>query len=131
MVKSLGGTWHCEGTALGDKTKATETTKAELDGFWVHASLAGGKVKLETFTTFDASDKKWHRVALANDGEALVGTGEPMKDMKMDFTLEGRGAQVREHLDASDLRRGLHAWAERSTDKGKTWLPVYDLLCRR
>lgn len=135
MVRSLGGTWRCDGTAGKDKVKLTQTTRAELDGWWVHGTLAGGKLKLEAFTTFSPADKKWHRVVVLNDGSQQIGTAEPMKDMKMDFTLDasgpGGGAQLKDHLDASDLKRGLHAWGEMSSDRGKTWQPAYDLLCRR
>jgi hypothetical protein len=135
MVRSLGGTWHCDGTAGKDKVKLTWTTRAELDGWWVHETLAGGKLKHEAFTTFWTADKKWHRVAMEDDGGQVVGTAEPMKDIKMDFALDASGpggaAERKDHLDASDLKRGLHAWGERSSDKGKTWQPAYDLLCRR
>jgi hypothetical protein len=135
MARSLGGTWHCDGTAGKDKVKLTRTTRVELGGFWVHDTLAGGTWKLESFTTFYASDGKWHRVVLLGDGSQMIGTAEPMKDLKMEFTLDASGptggGERREHLDASDLRRGLHAWGEASSDKGKTWQPAYDLLCRR
>jgi hypothetical protein len=140
MLKSMGGTWKCEGTALGldgkqEKVKMTSTSRSDLDGFWAHDSLAGGKLKLESFTTWDSQSKKWRRVILTNDGGQMVGTAEPMKDMKIDYSFDTAGALgtglFKEHLDASDLKRGAHVWGEQSLDKGKTWTPVYDLICRR
>ena len=131
MVKSLGGTWRCDGTAGTEKVKATLTGKVDIAGVWAHETLIAGKLELHAFTTFDERDKKWHRIELGSDGEAFSGTADTMKDMKMDVLLDSRAAQRREHVDASDLRRGLHVTAEQSLDKGKTWQPVYDLLCRR
>lgn len=115
MLKSMQGTWKCK--------DATLVVKGELDGAWIHESLTG-KVKLETFTTFD---KQWTKIVLGGDGLHATMTSDGMKDMKMDFA----GDAWREHVDASDLRRGLHLVAERSPDRGKTWLPVYDVTCRR
>jgi hypothetical protein len=115
MLKSTQGTWKCK--------DATLVVKGELDGAWIHESLTG-KVKLESFTTFD---KQWTKIVLAADGTHAVATSDGMKDMKMDFASDA----WREHVDASDLRRGLHVSAERSPDRGKTWTAVYDLTCRR
>jgi hypothetical protein len=131
MLKSIGGTWKCDGVAAGEKVKVTATTKSDLDGFWIHDTMVGGKLKRETFTTWDAPSKKWRRVAVTNDGGQMVGTGEPMKDMKMDFNLDTAAGLFRDHVDASDLKRGAHLWGEQSLDKGKSWQPAYDLTCRR
>jgi hypothetical protein len=131
MLKSVGGAWKCEGTLGNEKVKLTGTTKSELDGFWIHDTMAFGRYKRETFTTWDVPSKKWRRVAITNDGGQMVGTGEPMKDMKMDFNLDTASGLFRDHVDASDLKKGAHLWGEQSLDKGKTWTPVYDLTCRR
>jgi hypothetical protein len=116
MLKSTQGTWKCK--------DATLVVKGELDGAWIHESLVAGKLKLETYTTFD---HQWRRLVLAADGTYLVATSDGMKDMKMEYVSDA----WRERVDASDLRRGLHVVAERSADKGRTWTPVYDLTCRR
>src|SRR5438309_149297 len=119
MLKSLQGTWKCKGTF-----DAVITAKAELDGAWIHESTTSPKLKLETYTTFD---RQWRRLVIASDGTYVAATSDGMKDMKMDYTSES----WREHVDASDLRRGLRLVAERSADKGKTWTAVYELTCRR
>jgi hypothetical protein len=95
----------------------------------------GPKLKMESFTTFDGAAKKWRRVSILNDGAQMVGTAEPMKDMKMEFGLDtwsplGAG-QFKDHVDMSDLKKGAHLWGEMSVDRGKTWLPVYDMVCKR
>ena len=64
----------------------------------------------------------------------MVGTSDGMKDMKMDFVLDATGpmgsAQFKDHVDAGDMKKGVHTWGEVSLDKGKTWLPVYDMVCK-
>ncbi len=146
MAKQMGPSYRCEGTASGmdgkpEKIKMTGTTKLDLDGFWVHDSMVGGsdkpgqKFRMESFTTYDAGAKKWHRIAIMNDGGQMVGTADPMKDMKQDYLLDtwspmGSG-QFKDHVDMSDLKKGVHVWGEMSMDKGKTWMPVYDMTCKK
>ena len=144
MMKSMAGTRRCTGTTSDMKgvatpMKATMKTKADLDGFWIHDSFTGtaGKMKytFETYTTFDASAKKWRRVMLDNMGGQMIGTSDGMKDGKMDFnldTMSPMGASMfKDHLDASDAKAGLKSWGEMSMDKGKTWNKVYEMSCKK
>jgi hypothetical protein len=152
MLKSVQGTWSCDGTRTGsdgkpEKIKMTMARKSDLDGFWIHDSISAGPVKTpdfraEAFTTYDATAKHWRRVwvmseggAMTGTGGAMTGTGETMKDMKMDFTYEAvdspNAGSFHEHIDASDMHKGLHLTGEASTDKGKTWLQRFDVVCRR
>jgi hypothetical protein len=148
MVKGLSGSWKCDGTAMGadmkeGKFKGTMKTKSDLDGFWVHDSMEGtmgeGKgamnFKMESYSTYDASSKKWRRAAVMNDGGMMVGTSDGMKDMKMEMTLDtwdshGQG-MFKDNVDASDMKKGVHAWGQMSMDKGKTWNKVYDMTCKK
>jgi hypothetical protein len=147
MLKSMTGTWKCEGTATGmdgKEVKFTGTMKSrsDLDGWWSHDSFEGtmgsgktaGKFKFESFTTYNEATKKWHNVMVDNLGGMRTGESDGMKDMKMDTTSDtlspmGKG-QFRDHVDASDLKKGLHTWGEDSTD-GKTWTKVYDMTCKK
>jgi len=107
MAKSMAGTWKCGKTTIKSLT--------EVGGVWLHDTYTG-EVQRDVFTTYDVGAKKWRRVVLGGDGSALVGTSDGMKDMKIDFDY---GA-VKEHVDASDLKKGLRI----KTDK-------LDLTCRR
>ena len=145
MLKSVQGTWSCDGTVTGadgkaQKIKSTIVRKADLDGFWIHDSISVGPLKtptfrIESFTTYDPATKRWRRVEVSSEGAQMVGNAETMKDMKMDFmfdTIDASGsASLREHIDASDLHKGLHLTGELSKDKGKSWIPDYDVVCRR
>jgi hypothetical protein len=145
MLKSVQGTWTCDGTTTGadnkpQKIKIALAGKADLEGFWIHDSMSIGPIKTptfraESFVTYDPTTKRWRCVAVMSDGTQIVGNTETMKDMKMDFTFDAVDATAtstfRGHLDASDLRKGLHATGDVSKDKGKTWSPVYDVTCKR
>jgi hypothetical protein len=145
MLKSVQGTWSCDGTLTGpdgkpQKVKATMVRKGDLDGFWIHDSISVGPAKtptfrIESFTTYDPMIKRWRRVEVSSEGAQMIGTADTMKDLKMDFTFDtvdaSGAASLREHVDASDLRKGLHLTGELSRDKGKSWSPDYDMTCKR
>jgi hypothetical protein len=140
LLKIVGGTWKCTGTAIlaadadGPLT-CTVTTKADLDGFWIRSTVDAkvGKTrsKSESFTTFDS--KKWRRVQLDNRGAQALGTSDGMKDGKMTWNLDVMGpapSLFRDHLDATDPKL-LKLWGEVSSDKGKTWTKVYEMSCKK
>lgn len=146
MAKVTTGTWKCKGESFerdGSKTAITATNKAkaDLDKWWISESLEVkgmkmGAFKMATYTTFDAASKKWRRVGLDNWGGQMVGTadaapiGQPMV-FNLD-TLGPMGAgQFRDHTDPSDLKAGLKVWGEMSSDKGKTWVKVYEMVCKK
>ena len=147
-VKAMTGTWKCDGTAPGMDGKdmkftGTMTSKSDLDGFWVHDSFAGDmgsgktamKFKFEMFATFDTNMKKWRSVMVDNWGGQMVGTGDEMKDGKMESISDsqdmmGKG-QMKDHTDVSDMKKGAHMWGENSRDGGKTWTKSYDMVCKK
>ena len=147
-VKAMAGTWKCDGKASGMDAKqvafkGSMTTKADLDGYWVHDSFAGtmgdGKMamqfKFESYSTYDASSKKWRTLFVDNMGGSMSGMADPMKDGKMESAGEMVGpmgkSQFKDHTDVSDMKKGAHMWGEMSMDTGKTWKPVYDMTCKK
>jgi hypothetical protein len=147
-VKAMSGTWKCEGTGAGMDGKSipfkgTMTSKAELDGYWVHDSFAGTmgdgkmamKFKMESYATFDAPTKKWRTVSMDNMGGQMMTTGDAMKDGKSEaagemVSMMGKG-QIKDHMDMSDAKKGAHMWGEGSKDNGKSWSPMYDMICKK
>jgi hypothetical protein len=147
-VKAMSGSWKCEGTAAGmdgkdQKFTGSMTSKADLDGFWVHDSFQGTmgagktsmKFKFESFSTFDVNSKKWREVMVDNWGGQMIGTGDEMKDGKMDtmsdsMDMMGKG-MMKDHTDVSDMKKGAHMWGESSHDAGKTWSKSYDMTCKK
>jgi hypothetical protein len=146
-VKMAGTRNNCKGTGLGMDMKSevafkgTVTRKADLDGWWIHESMSGtmgtgktaGKMKMESYMTYDAKMGKWRAVAVMNDGTQMVGTAD-MKDGKLEATWDtmgGMGAGMfKDHGDMTDKKVGMHMWGEMSMDKGKTWTKVYDMTCK-
>lgn len=148
MAKAMSGTWRCKGEgAEMDGTKkpmtATNRTKVDLDKWWIVDTFdgktgVGAKAttfKFVAYTTFDAANKKWRRYMVDNMGGHMVGTSDGMKDNKMTFNMDawspmGSG-QFRDYVDATDAKAGVKFWGEMSMDKGKTWMKVYEMTCKK
>ncbi|HSK01719.1 MAG TPA: hypothetical protein VK932_10780 [Kofleriaceae bacterium] len=143
MAKQLGGTWRCKGEEWDDKgargaLTATTTGKLDLNGWWLTEVMeAKGRMtfRMVMHTTYDPTSKKWRRLAIMNDGGQMIGTSEGMKDNKMTWNLDVMGPMgaglVRDHLDMTDTKAGMKAWGEVSMDKGKTWLKMYEMTCKK
>ena len=147
MVKMAGARDTCKGTGLGMDMKSevpfkgTLTRRVELDGWWIHETMTGtigtgraaGKMKMESYMTYDPKIAKWRTLAVMNDGSQMVGTAE-IKDGKLEAqsdTVGGMGSGMfRDHGDMTDKKVGMHIWGEMSMDKGKTWTKVYDMTCK-
>ena len=144
MAKTAVGTWKCTGESPnpdGSKGKVTATNKVkvDLDKFWLVENLevkgAGMTFKMQAFSTYDASAKKWRRVTVDSMGGYMHGTSDGMKDNKMTWNLDTVGAmgtgQFRDHMDMTDAKAGPKFWGEMSMDKGKTWNKVYEMTCKK
>jgi len=145
LGKAMSGTWKCKGESIdmtGTKTPMTATNKVkvDLDKWWITESLdaKAGKMafKMQTYTTFDAAAKKWRRVSVDSMGGQMVGTADAAAaGAKMTFNMDQMGpmgnGQLRDYLDPTDMKAGLKLWGEMSMDKGKTWMKVYEMVCKK
>lgn len=139
------GTWKCSGQGMDKSMKMAEMTgtmtiKLELDNWWLHESFAAtmGKTKepyrYESFVSFDAPTKKWKRVLIESGGSWASGESAGMKAGKLDWDLSMHtmgDMAFRDHEDASDPKAGVKMWGEFSPDKGKTWIKVYEMTCKK
>jgi hypothetical protein len=145
MAKNAVGTWTCKGQGMGPDMKmndmtGTMTMKLDIDGWWMHGSFASKMGKepfhFESFTTYDSTAKKWHRVMMESGGGWSSGDATAVAN-KMDWDLTTHSPMMgegmfRDHEDMSDLAKaGAHNWGEMSMDKGKTWTKVYDMTCKK
>lgn len=88
----------------------------------------------ESFSTYDVARGAWHQSWVTNRGELLLLDGG-MKDGHM--VLSGNGPVV--HGKPSLIRGtwlpgrdgSVRETAEQSTDGGKTWSPLFDIVFRR
>jgi hypothetical protein len=86
----------------------------------------------ESYSLWDAARGVWHQSWVTNRGTLLLLDGHLERD-RMVLTGPDKGADGRSALirgiwwaEGSDVREK----AERSTDGGKTWKPVFDILFR-
>src|SRR5262249_27666314 len=91
--------------------------------------------KMVAYTTYDPLSKKWRQVAVTNGGGQMIGTSDGMKDNKITWNLDIIGpmgsGMMREVMDLTDPKVGLKSHGDVSLDKGRTWLPVYDMTCKK
>jgi hypothetical protein len=86
----------------------------------------------ESFSIYDASRKVWHQTWVTNRGKLLTieGRFETDRMVLAGATLgpEGQPATIRGTWKAEAGR--VREWAETSTDSGKTWTKLFDLVFR-
>jgi hypothetical protein len=145
MAKHMAGTWRCKGQGVGPDMKMTDMTgtmragKLDMENWWIHdtfdSTMAKSKYHFDSYTTFDPTTKKWHRVMIETGGGYSQGDSSGMEGGKLDWELTARGpmgeALFRDHLDASDPKTGVKVWGEASMDKGKSWTKVYEMSCKK
>ena len=145
LAKTLGGSWKCTGTGKGMdgsdiKMTATVKNRLDLDKYWLvtETTVKEGKqtLKMVAYTTYASG--KWRRIQMMNDGTQLVGTSDGPKDAKTMFNLDGMGGmagmgsfQMRDEMDMTNVKAGTVLTGTMSMDKGKTWMPVYSMTCKR
>ena len=143
LAKMATGTWKCKGQGMGHDMKMADMTatmkmKLDLNGWWMHGSFDSkmGKepFQFESFTTYDAAAKKFHRVMVESGGSWASGDAT-MAGMKVDWELQSHGlmgeSAFRDHEDMTDMKTGTKMWGEASMDKGKTWMKVYEMTCKK
>lgn len=148
FAKSMAGTWTCTGKMMADPAKPTEMVdmkakntfklNTDLDKWWIQMNLeipmGKAKMKIQAFTTFNPSDKKWYRYGVDNMGGAEWTSSAGPKDNKIVWEGESMGpmgkAKVRHHDDMSDAKAGVKVKGEMSMD-GKTWVTGYEATCKK
>lgn len=145
MAKHMAGTWRCKGQSIGPDMKTmvnmtgTMRSKLEMEKWWIHdtfdSAMGKNKYHFDSYTTYDANSKKWHRVMLESGGGWSTGDSAGMQGGKIDWELTANSmmgqAMFRDHIDASDPKAGVKTWGEASMDKGKTWTKIYETTCKK
>jgi hypothetical protein len=144
VAKAASGTWKCKGQGMDHTMKmadlaGTLKVKLDLDGWWIHSSFESNMGKepfhFESFATFDASAKKWKRLMAESGGGWSAGGSDGVKDKKVDWDLTMHSpmgdAPFRDHEDMSDPKAGVKMSGEFSMDGGKSWIQVYNMVCKK
>jgi hypothetical protein len=144
MAKAASGSWTCKGTGMDHSGKMTDMTgkmkiALSADKWWLQSTFDSKMGKepfhFESFTTYDAAAKKWKRVMVESGGGWSNGETAGMKDNKIDWDLTAHSpmgdAMFRDHEDLTDAKAGAKMSGEMSMDKGKNWIPVYSMTCKK
>jgi len=143
MAKSAVGIWQCKGDEWdfkGNKSPmtSTNTVKLDLDKWWIYESMqAKGRMtfKMVAYTTYDPMSKKWRKLGMTNGGGQMIGTSDGVKENKMTWNMDVIGPMgagtMREVMDMSDPKAGFKSTGQITLDKGRSWLPVYEMTCKK
>lgn len=129
----FAGDWDTYDIAALSKLVARNHVDIVLDGCVVHEDYQQNDgLHGESYSLYDAPRAVWHQSWVTNHGELLLLDGG-MRDGRMVFT----GAQKTKDGKPSLLRgvwyrqgNGVRETATRSTDGGKTWQLVFDIVFR-
>jgi len=146
MAKAMLGTWKCTGkaamnpadmTAMTDM-KMTMTFKLDMDKFWIVGTMASqGKpsYKGTMYTTFDASSKKWVRLAVDNMGGSETNSSMGLKDNKITWEGEARmpgmGTMKTRTTETLTTPGKEVSIVGEGTMDGKTWMKGWEATCKK
>ena len=144
MAKQMAGSWKCTGQAMAGPTgmadtKGSITHKLDLDKWWIQSNLSAtiGKesFKFTSFTSYDATAKKWHRLGVNNLGGEQSEESAGMTDGKIVWEGSGRmmgmTPKIRDTEEMAKDGKSVHVTGEMSTDGGKTWTKGHDVTCKK
>jgi hypothetical protein len=124
------GDWDAFDVTAPDRLAARNQVTRILDGcvvhehYWQRDGLVG-----ESFSLYDAAHHHWHQTWITNRGSLLLLDGGLDGDrMVLTATEPGtKGGTTLLRGVWQATASGVHEIAERSSDNGKTWAPVFDI----
>jgi hypothetical protein len=129
----FAGDWDTYDVADPSKLVARNRVTVVLDGCAVREVYEQGDGLVgESLSIYDASRRRWHQSWVTNRGSLLLLNGglegERMVLSGPDRAADGTPSVLRAiwWKEGADVREK----AERSTDGGKTWTPVFDIVFR-
>jgi hypothetical protein len=147
-AKASKGTWFCTGEGFGPdgtamKMKATMKMALDLDKMWIKGTLSMPKqkgqkrgMKFTSYRTYSAMEKKWHQVAVDNEGGWSKGwsTG-PDAAGKVTWEVEGNMAgmavKMRDYEEPGAKKGQMHFWGEWMNPETKQYVKAYDVTCKK
>lgn len=146
-LKSMIGTWKCEGTSAdpGKPTmrsvRSTMKTTRELGGHWLMVDYVEEKTKenpvplsFKQAIGWDKASGKYHRMFIDNmGGTAMTMAALPAADGRMEWNGEAKmGERTMPMRDVATMRSDKETLIV-VTMQGSdgTWMPVANLTCRK
>ena len=129
----FAGDWDTYDVADSTKIIARNRVTRMLDGCALREQyVQTDGMQGESFSAYDAARHVWHQSWLTNHGSLLLLDGG-LIDGRMvlagtDHAMDGSASLLRGVWWSKG--GSVHERAERSTDGGATWLPVFDILFR-
>jgi hypothetical protein len=129
----FAGDWDTYDVADSTRIVARNRVTSMLDGCALREVYEQNDgLRGESFSAYDAARKVWHQSWVTNGGVLLLLDGRLERDRMVLTGTEHRAT------GESSLLRGIWSaeganvreTAERSTDGGKTWTPVFDIVFR-
>jgi hypothetical protein len=127
------GDWDTFEVNAPDKNVARNHVDKILDGCVIREVYEQNDGMVgQSFTIYDAARKVWHQSWVTNRGQLLVieggMQGERMILTGIDRMTDGKSRQLRGIWFR--VPDGVRETAETSTDGGKTWQPLFDIVFR-
>ena len=140
MAKDMVGNWKCSGKAM-DPTGAPMEFKnmsikqtLDLDKFWIRGEMTGqiGPVKVRSvdYISYDATQKKWFRLAVDNHGGQETNWSSDGKTWEGEQRMMGMAVKVKATMDVVKPGKEWKLAAQMSPD-GKKWAPGFEMVCKK
>ena len=127
------GDWDTYDVTDSTKIVARNHVTRMVDGCAIREVYEQGDgMSGESFSTYDSSRHVWHQSWVTNRGELLLLEGG-LRGANMVFTAKEKGSDGKSSLIRATWipqHGSVRETAVRSTDGGKTWTPVFDIIFR-
>jgi hypothetical protein len=128
------GDWDGYDVGAEDKKAAHVTVELALDGCTLYEVYEGANGLVgRSLSAYDPGRGAWHQTWVTNRGQLLMVDGRMDGDaLVFEGTNpgpDGRPAAI--HVVFRPDARGVRQTARTSTDGGKTWTPLFDMVFRR
>lgn len=148
MQKMMAGNWKCTGKGAMDPAKPevmtdfkgsfTSQLDGTLDKFWIKGSWTGsaGKLKMKgtSYTTYDATSKKWTRLMVDNWGMSGIETSSGLAAGATEGTVSWEGesrmmGQVIKGRTTEDVKAKTMTMKVEMSMDGKKWATGMEMTC--
>ena len=140
MAKNMVGTWKCSGKAMGPDGSAMEFKNVaikqtlDLDKFWLKGEMTGqiGPMKIRNvdYISYDATQKKWFRLAVDNHGGQETNWSSDGKTWEGEQRMMGMAVKVKATMNVVTPGKEWKLDAQMSPD-GKKWAPGFEMACKK
>ncbi len=140
LAKDMVGNWKCSGKAMDPTGAAMEFKNLsikqtlDLDKFWLRGEMTGqiGPVKVRNidYISYDATQKKWFRLAVDSHGGQETNWSSDGKTWEGEQRMMGMAVKVKATMEVVKPGKEWKLAAQMSSD-GKKWAPGFEMACKK